>query len=269
MKGRRRPDRGLAAVVLAAGAGTRLRPLTELLPKPLCPIANVPMVDLAIERARRHTDAVAVNVHHHPEKMREHLEGRVHLSVEQPSALGTAGAVGHLAGWLQGRDVLVLNADAWSPDDLSDLRDGWDGTTVRLLVAFDPDRPDFEGLWRFAGASLTPGRLAASLPAEPAGLYEVLWRGAERDGRLELVPTRSAYVDCGTPLDYLAANLIASGQRSVVAPDAHVDGVVRRSVVLPGARVGADESLSYAIRLADGRTVRPLATTDAGHDLSS
>jgi NDP-sugar pyrophosphorylase family protein len=42
----------LAGVVLAAGLGTRFRPLTGLLPKALCPVANVPLVDLALERPR-------------------------------------------------------------------------------------------------------------------------------------------------------------------------------------------------------------------------
>ena len=54
----------LAAVVLAAGAGTRLRPLTWLRPKALCPVENVPLVDLTVGWARVITSAVAVNVHH-------------------------------------------------------------------------------------------------------------------------------------------------------------------------------------------------------------
>ena len=54
----------LAAVVLAAGAGTRLRPLTDILPKALCPVDNVALVDLAIDRVRPLTQRIAVNVHH-------------------------------------------------------------------------------------------------------------------------------------------------------------------------------------------------------------
>ena len=83
----------LAAVVLAAGAGTRLRPLTWLRPKALCPVENVPLVDFAIGWARAVTSAVAVNVHHGRQLMESHLSGRVHLSVEEPEVLGTAGGV--------------------------------------------------------------------------------------------------------------------------------------------------------------------------------
>ncbi|OWY62614.1 hypothetical protein B7486_57495, partial [cyanobacterium TDX16] len=54
----------LAGLVLAAGAGQRLRPLTRLRPKPLCPVAHVPLVDLGLDRVAPHVGEVAVNVHH-------------------------------------------------------------------------------------------------------------------------------------------------------------------------------------------------------------
>ena len=87
---------GLAGVVLAAGAGTRLRPLTRLRPKALCPVANVPLVDLALERVRPAVEAVAVNVHHGRAALEAHLaDAAVHVSVEEGEALGTGGALGH------------------------------------------------------------------------------------------------------------------------------------------------------------------------------
>src|SRR5947199_1488435 len=133
--------RDLAAVVLAAGAGTRLRPLTWLRPKPLCPVENVPLVDWAIGWARAATDAVAVNVHHGRAAMESHLAGRVHLSIEEPEALGTAGGVGHLKDWIDGRGVLTTNADAWHDADLGAFVDAWDGDRVRLLIAADDFGP--------------------------------------------------------------------------------------------------------------------------------
>ena len=59
-------DSGLAALVLAAGAGTRLRPLTLLRPKPLCPVVDTTLLDLALDRVAPHVPpgAVAVNAHH-------------------------------------------------------------------------------------------------------------------------------------------------------------------------------------------------------------
>lgn len=263
---------GLAGIVLAAGAGTRLVPLTELVPKALCPVANRPLLDHALERLAAHTEELAVNVHHHRDQMLEHLEGRsgdrpVHVSVEEHEALGTAGGVAKLADWLDGRDVLVANADAWGTDRLDRLVTGWDHRAVRLLVSRATAAPDFEGMWRFAGVSLMPWSDVEALAVEPSGLYEALWRRAQAEGRIELVPSLGVSIDCGTPRDYLAANLVASGGGSVIGAGAEVMGRVERSVVWPGARVAADEHLRYAIRLPDGRTVRT-AEEAAGSETS-
>jgi N-acetyl-alpha-D-muramate 1-phosphate uridylyltransferase len=253
----------LAAVVLAAGSGTRLRPLTHFRPKALCPVGDRPLVDHVLERVRRHTTSVAVNVHHGRAQMLAHLAGRAHLSVEAPEALGTAGAVGQLRGWLDGRGALIVNADAWQRDDLSALVSGWDGERIRLLVVSDPDRGDF-GPWRFAGASLLPWRLAARLPAEPAGLYELCWRVPHEAGELDLVRSEAPFFDCGTPADYLAANLEASGGESVVGAGAVVEGELARSVVWPWGRVRAGERLVDAIRVGTSVTVPATPNTGAG-----
>ena len=241
-------------MVLAAGAGTRLRPLTEHRPKALCPVGDRPLVDHAMDRVSPHVAEMAVNVHAHTEQMRRHLDGRVHLSIEAPHALGTAGGVGNLQPWIDGRDVLVVNADAWSRDDLQGLVTGWDRERIRLLVVEDPARGDF-GAWRYAGACLLPWRVVAALPQTPAGLYEVAWRAEETAGRLDLCPSAEVFIDCGTPADYLAANLDWSGGNSVIGDGAVVEGTVERCVVWPGARVGAGEQLVDAIRIGDNVTV--------------
>ncbi len=117
---------GLVGVVLAAGRGTRLRPLTRLRPKALCPVGNVPLVDLALDRVRPAVDDVAVNLHHGRRALDLHLADDVHRSVEEDEALGTAGALGQLRPWIDGRGVLVVNADAWCPGSLAPFAEGWD-----------------------------------------------------------------------------------------------------------------------------------------------
>jgi NDP-sugar pyrophosphorylase family protein len=242
-------------VVLAAGAGTRLRPLTLVRPKALCPIDNVPLVDLALRQVSAATDSVAVNVHHGRPLMESYLAGRgLHLSVEEPEALGTAGALGRLREWIDGRDVLLANADAWREHGLGALCDEWDGSRVRLLVTEDPVRGDF-GRWRYAGAALLPWAEVRDLEPEPSGLYEVSWARLEGEGRLDLVALDGPFIDCGTPADYLAANMAASGGRSVVGEGAVVAGQLERSVVWPGGVVGRDEHLVDAIRVWDWMTV--------------
>lgn len=248
------PD--LAGVVLAAGAGTRLAPLTRLRPKALCPVGNRPLLDHALERlaAVVPPGARAVNLHHGSALVEAHVERHapaVHLSHEREVALGTAGALGALLPWLEDRDVIVTNADTWAGPglDVAGLVAGWDRERVRLMVVETGGRSDF-GSARYCGVALMPGRLVRALRAEPSGLYEVSWRTEWEAGRLDLVPTDAAVVDCGTPRDYLEANLLWSGGVSVVHPAARVaeGAIVDRSVVWDGSEVHRLETLTCSIR---------------------
>lgn len=240
-----------AAIILAAGLGRRLRPLTDLLPKPLCPVAHRPLVDWALDAVAPYADEIAVNTHAGRDLMTAHLSGRgVLLSVEEGEPLGTAGAIGNLRHWVDGRAVLVANADAWRDGSLEPLIERWDGERVRLLCVADPDRGDFGDL-RYAGACLLPWSSVRGLGATPSGLYEVLWRHEEAAGRLDLVTTNQHFIDCGTPADYLRANLTANGGNSVIGAGAVVDGEVLRSVVWPGSVVRRGEHLVDAIRAGE------------------
>lgn len=246
----------LAGVVLAAGQGTRLRPLTNSIPKALCPINNRAMLDHAIDRVAPHVSDLAVNAHHFADQIEQHVAGRaIKVSVESPEALGTAGALGALRDWVRGRPVLIYNADAWIPESLGALVDGWDGHLPRLLVKRQIGPSDF-GPWRFVGASLLPGVIAASLPPQPLGLYEAVWREAFRRGQLELVSTSSDAIDCGTLNGYLRANLAANGGQSVIGRTASVQGEVVRSVVWDGCTVRRGERLVDSVRARQDLTLQ-------------
>lgn len=248
----------LAGVVLAAGSGTRLQPLTWLRPKALCPVGTVPLVDLAIQRlatAVADPTSMAVNLHHRAEQLDAHLAEAVHRSWERPVALGTAGALGRLRPWIDDRPVLVTNVDAWLAGpadphvDLRSLVADWDRERVRLLCVATEGPSDF-GHLRYCGVALLPAAMVARLRAEPSGLYEVLWRAEHDAGRLDLVVHPGRFVDCGTPADYLAANLAASGGAPVVDPGAVVGpgAVVERSVVWDHSEVRPGEHLVDAVR---------------------
>jgi len=197
----------LAALVLAAGRGERLRPLTDRIPKPLLDVGGTTLLDAALARLATVVpltpDGVAVNAHWLADQIVAAVGDRAHVSVEEPDALGTAGAVGALREWLAGRDLLIANGDAWfgGPVDVRRFVNEWDRTRPRLLVVEDRERTDFEQRWRFAGLSLLPGEIAATLEPVPSGLYEAVWRRMP----IELVPTDVEAIDCGTPEDLARA----------------------------------------------------------------
>nr|WP_309232100.1 sugar phosphate nucleotidyltransferase [Micromonospora tarensis] len=277
----------LCAVVLAAGEGTRLRPLTERVPKALCPVGNVPLLDRALARLAglglAGPTRVAVNACYLGDQVVAHVGDRAHLSVEPGDPLGTAGGVANLRDWIDGRPVLVGNADAYLADpaappgpDVAALLDGWDGHTVRLLgqPAADPAAPGTFTGHCFTGFSLLPWRLVRDLPVVFSDLVRAVWRPAEAAGALEVVPYPGVFLDTGTPADYLAANLHATGGgslvdrsatvtgrcvESVVGAGARVDGDVCRTVVWPGAVVRDGEELCEVIRAGDGGTVSAAA----------
>ncbi len=208
-------------VVLAAGAGTRLRPLTLTRPKALCLVGGWPLMEWAVRRTVPYVDELAVNVHHYADLVLDHLarhpvERPLHISVEMPVPLGTAGALGRLREWLDGSSALVTNVDAWYPPTATAVLDrfvrSWDGERVRLLCVPTGEAGntgDFDDL-RYVGTALLPWSAVCDLPVTPAGLYEASWRALHSQGLLDLVRADLVAIDCGTPPDLARADAMAT-----------------------------------------------------------
>jgi mannose-1-phosphate guanylyltransferase/phosphomannomutase len=118
---------GMRAMVLAAGIGERMRPLTDHVPKPLLPIANRPAMGYVLEHLGRHgfTEVIA-NLHYRPEEIVDHFgsggEYGVSLTYSyEEELLGPAGGVRHCKDFLGGETFLVTGADDLTSMDLTAL----------------------------------------------------------------------------------------------------------------------------------------------------
>ena len=168
----RTPDH---AMVLAAGLGTRMRPVTDAMPKPLVPVAGKPLLDHVLDKlADAGVDDAVVNVHYFAEQIEQHLAGRraprITISDERNQLLNTGGGVRAALRFLGTAPFFLLNSDTlWI--------DGVDGNLHRLARAFDPARMD--ALLLLAPTATSVGYIGrGDFAMDPAG---VLRRRRERE----------------------------------------------------------------------------------------
>ncbi|WP_377277580.1 nucleotidyltransferase family protein [Rhizobium sp. R86522] len=132
------------AMVLAAGLGTRMRPITETTPKPLVQIGGKPMIDYVLDAlVETGVKTVVVNVHHHADQMEAHLAGEtraeIRISDERERLMDSGGGLAKGLKLLdQDQPALVMNADLFWVGE----RDDEPRNLVRLAQQFDPSRMD-------------------------------------------------------------------------------------------------------------------------------
>ncbi len=134
------PAKPVSAMVLAAGLGVRMRPLTDNMPKPLVSVAGKPLLDHVLDRlAEVSVTTAVVNVHYLPDQIVQHVKGRtaprVIISDERDVVLGTGGGVVKALPLLGDAPFYHMNSDTmWI--------DGVQSNLARLAEAFDPARMD-------------------------------------------------------------------------------------------------------------------------------
>jgi NDP-sugar pyrophosphorylase family protein len=142
----------MRAMIVAAGLGTRLRPLTELLPKPALPVRGIPLIAFQLALLRRHgVREVAINLHHLPGRLEAAAEqwcppGLALRFSREETLLGTGGGIRKLAAFLRESDPsLVIGGDMVLDFDLSALL-AWHGAgrhAASLLLREDPRAAQF------------------------------------------------------------------------------------------------------------------------------
>lgn len=197
------------AAILAAGLGTRLRPLTDIVPKTLWPVLNRPLLGVLLAQLE---DAgclqAAVNTHHLAEQVQRFLASEpwsFNLSISpEPELLGTGGGLKKLGEILRGGPFLAVNGDILTDLDLAAVYQGHREDAIATLVLHDC--PPYNKVWAADGAVVGIGEPPPGGAAGPPLAYT----GVQVVG-----PRMLEYLPAGAPYDLVAAwrRALAAGER--------------------------------------------------------
>lgn len=277
----------LNVLILAAGLGTRLRPLTNDVPKPLVPVVDASILDLQARKARAIGNVrLHANAHYLAEQVVAAGEtlGFEKVWVEQPEILGTAGPLHRIyaAGYRGG--LLVMNGDAYCSFDLKAfVRNAQaqaarpDGPQVALLAVDFPQvntfRVDANGrlagiAGRFGATEGSPATFSgvswysdAALSRIREGEFDIreFWKqeiAASRAPFVDMSQLNATWIDMGSPeglMHAVEARLKELGRdpnEAVVVPGVELPaGVkIRHSVIYDGAEIVPGETIENEIR---------------------
>jgi len=270
------------AMLLAAGLGTRLRPLTREIPKPVVPVLGRPLCTWGMEFLRAHGAASFLfNLHHGAEAVRERVlswaGGRFPVEfVFEPEILGTGGGIGNARELLRGATFLTANSDVVARFPLGEAvaRHRATGALATLVLFPDPAR-------RYTPVRVREdGRIAGFGAGAPPGAFEGFYTGCQilEPELLDHIPrgrpsciirdtygpllargapifahaTTGLFLDFGTPADYLRGTL------ALLAEDGPQTSVFvhPRASVGEGATLGPDAVIEEGATVANGATVR-------------
>ncbi len=277
------------AFVLAAGFGTRLRPLTEVVPKPLVPVCGVPMLSYALALCHLHGHRhVLLNGHYLANQLApwagEHEGVEVTLSIETPDILGTGGGLRHVHNQLAERFTIV-NADILCDVDLAALIDRvpTGGATMALRPSEDAEvygvvaADETETVVRLVTVASAEAQGAIAMDTHFSGIHAMHIGALEKvpdafssiitDSYAHTVPKRlvrslrhdGTWLDVGNPVAYLDANLrVLRG-----GVDLPFDPIERAAFSRRSSVVAGDESL------VDGAVVSGAVWVGAGAVIGS
>jgi len=274
----------MKAMILAAGFGTRLRPLTDMKPKALMPVANKPILARNIEYLISHgITEIIVNAHHHQQQIVDYLRNgssfglKIEVKVEA-EILGTGGGIKNTEGFWNKKPFLVINSDILTDINLVSVYQihQTSGALVTLVLhdcePFNQVQVDDEwNITDIAEVNMT-GRLAFTgihvihpevLSHIPQGIfsdiiecYRELIR-QRKSVRASLV-TGHYWRDIGSIASYLEANRELAGNSFVIGPGCSVDSSVKLAdwgVIGENSHLGKNVELQRSV-LWNGVTVK-------------
>src|SRR5215472_13893438 len=160
-------------MIMAAGLGTRMRPLTNDRPKPMVIIGGKPLIDHAIDRLiAAGVKTIVVNVHYRAQMLIDHLKRRsdgtkIHVSQETDELMGTGGGVVKAMPYFEGKSFFIHNSDSiWV--------EGFGHALDRMIARWNPDEMD---------ALLLMASLVSTIGYDGIGDFVM-----DADGRLGRVP---------------------------------------------------------------------------------
>ncbi|HMT42098.1 MAG TPA: nucleotidyltransferase family protein [Sphingorhabdus sp.] len=220
------------AMIMAAGLGTRMRPLTENMPKPLVEVAGRSLLDHVLDKARLAAIGnIIVNVHYLPEQIEAHLaehaqDLKVAISDERDLLMETGGGLVKAEHLIDAEPFYCLNSDAiWTDegesDALSCLAEAWDGDRMDGLLLIVPRERAFQHSGKgdfflddegrlirrgyhdsapliYTGNQLISHRLLREAPEGPFST-NYFWDRAIADGRLYGLVHQGDWFDIGSP----------------------------------------------------------------------
>lgn len=225
----------MKAMILAAGFGSRLRPLTDVTPKPLLPVAGTPMIVWNLLLLKRHgIQDVVINLHHLGAMIEQALgDGArfgMHITYSrEPVILGTGGGIKQVEQWFKGEPVLVLNGDTLFELDLTALIAFHQGhqAAATLVLRQDPEAARWglvevtdqseviriTGRGRsqsaptnarmFAGIHILHPRLLRALPVgKETSIIDAYVQGIQEGERIMGYDFAGYWTDVGTPERY-------------------------------------------------------------------
>ncbi len=274
----------MKAMILAAGLGTRLRPLTNTVPKPMMPLCNRPLIAWLIDAlVEAGVHDVVVNLHHLPETIESALPPlfpSVHFTFSyEPQILGTGGALRKVRAQLESEtEFFLLNGDTWQRPPLEALRRArQERAAVAALTLRHPPREDrFTAVWEengvvtgfgngrgeplmFSGSHCIASRIFDCLPDRDVfGIVDSVYQSLlQQDEPIIAVVDDGPWFDIGTPRRYLQASAALCGG-STIGANSVVDGVVKDSILWNDCFIGDGVELESCIVAAGVELRRPV-----------